>query len=142
MAVLHQVVLGLAPARVAGQASGLTQRVELPVAAGQQLVHVGLVPRVEDQLVLRRVEHAVQGDGQLHHAQVRAQVTAGPRHGLHQDVTDLGRQEAQLLLGEVLKVLWAVDAVKQGHGCSSRGFLTDYPIVAAVIPAGLAGSVS
>jgi hypothetical protein len=100
------------------------------------------VTRVENQLVLGRVEHAVQGDGQLDHAEVRAQVAAGPRHCFHQDVTDLGRQEAQLLLGEVLEVLWAVDAVKQGHGCSSRGFLMDYPIVAAVVPAGLAGHVS
>ncbi len=122
VAVLHEVVLGLGPARVARQAAGLPQRVELAVPPGQQLVHVGLVPGVEDHLVLGRVEHPVQRDGQLDHAEVRAQVAAGPRYRFHQDIADLGRQEAQLLLGEVLEVLRAVDALKQGHGCSSCGF--------------------
>ena len=82
VAVLHQVVLGLGPARVARQPAALPQRVELGQPAGQQLVHVGLVPGVEDQLVLGRVEHPVQRDRQLDHAQVGAQVTAGARHGL------------------------------------------------------------
>ena len=40
--------------------------------AGEELVHVALVADVEDELVLRRVEDAVQRDGQLDDAEVRA----------------------------------------------------------------------
>ena len=70
--VLHQVMLGLGPARVAGQPAALAQRAELREPAGQQLVHVGLVAGVEDDLVLGRVEDPVERDGQLDHAEVRA----------------------------------------------------------------------
>ena len=46
------------------------QALKLGVAAGKQLVRIALVPDVEYELVLRRVEHIVQRDGQFHHAQV------------------------------------------------------------------------
>src|SRR5262249_22001676 len=121
VAVLDEVVLGLAPARVAGKATSLTERAEVLVAAGQQLVHVRLVPGVEDQLVLGRVEHPVRRDRQLYHTEVRAEVAAGPGHRLHQDIADLRTQEAQLLLGETFEALRAVNALKQGHGSSSCG---------------------
>ena len=47
------------------------------VPAGQQLVHVGLVAGVEDDRVPRRVEDAVQRDGELDDAEVGAEVAAG-----------------------------------------------------------------
>ncbi len=117
--VLHQVMLGLGPARVPGQAAPLPQRAELAHPAGEQLVHVGLVPGVENDLVYRRVEHPVQGDGQLHHAQVGPQVAAGPRHDLDQQVPDFTGQDRQLAGVQLLHVARAGDGFQQGHLCCS-----------------------
>ena len=77
--------------RVAGEAAGLAQRRE-SWRAGQELVHVRLVAGVEDDRVARRVEHPVDGDRQLDHAEVRAEVTAGLRDVLDEDFADLARE--------------------------------------------------
>ena len=114
--VLHQVVLGLGPARVAGQPAALPQRAELRDPPGQQLVHVRLVPGVEDDLVLGRVEDPVDRDRELDHAEVRPEVPAGPDRRLDQQVTDLPGQAGELILAQSLQVLGAVDALQQGHG--------------------------
>ena len=97
MGVLDDVVLGLGLARVAGQAALLAQRVEVGRAAGEDLVHVGLVAGVEDDPVVRRVEDPVDGDGQLDHAEVGAEVAAVPG--------DLGDQEVADLAGELVELL-------------------------------------
>ena len=114
--VLHQVVLGLGLARVTGQPAALPQRAELRDPSGQQLVHVGLVPGIEDDAVLRRVEDPVDRDRELHHAEVRAEVAAGPGGRLDQQIADLPGQAGELILAESLQVLGAVDALQQGHG--------------------------
>ena len=48
MGVLDVVVLGFRPARIARQASGLAQRVEGSGAAGEHLVHIGLMTGVPE----------------------------------------------------------------------------------------------
>jgi hypothetical protein len=65
------IVLGLAAREEPGDAAVLAKRVEAATPAGEHLVHVGLMPRVPHQLVARRVEHAMKGDGELHRAQAR-----------------------------------------------------------------------
>ena len=76
MRVLDEIVLGLAPVRVAGDALMLPQGAEILVPAGEQLVHIGLMPGVEQDAVDRRVEYPVQCDRELDHAQVGTEVTA------------------------------------------------------------------
>ena len=76
VAVLDPVVLGLGPARVARQAAGLAQVVELVAPAGDDLVDVGLVAGVPQDDVAGRVEHPVHGERELDHAEVGAEVTA------------------------------------------------------------------
>jgi len=52
-------------------------RIEVSVfPSGQHLVRIALVGHVEDDFVFRRVEHVMQGDGGLHHAEVRAEMAA------------------------------------------------------------------
>ena len=82
--VLDDVVLGLRPAGVPGQAALAAQLREV-VAAGQQLVHVRLVARVEHHGVQRRLEHPVHRDGQLDDAEVGSEVTAGAGDLLDQE---------------------------------------------------------
>ena len=55
---------------------------------------IGLVPYVEDELVLGRVVHGMQAHDELHGAQARAQVPRILRAALHHVLTDL---RAQLL---------------------------------------------
>ena len=63
----------------ARQPARLAQRADALAPAGQDLVRVGLVADVPDQPVVRRVEHVVQGHGQLDHAQPGAEMPAGHR---------------------------------------------------------------
>ena len=97
------------------QPAELADRPEAVAAAGQHLVRVGLVPDVPEDLVARRVQQRVQGDGDLARAEVRAEVTADLPHRVDQEVADLLGDLLELVLGEVVEVLRAVDAVEDGH---------------------------
>jgi hypothetical protein len=88
--VLDDVVLGLGAVGVPGETASLAKPVEGRQPPGQHLVNVGLVPGVEDQGIARRVEGAVEGDGQLHDPQVGPQVAPGAGDGGHQEFADLG----------------------------------------------------
>ena len=59
------------------------------LAPGQDLVGVSLMPHVPDQLVARRVEHVVQGDGQLHRPQPRREMPPRYAHRLRQVLAQL-----------------------------------------------------
>ena len=52
---------------------------------------------VPDQTIMGRIEQIVQCHGQLHHAEVRPQVSAGTRDVLHEELADLAgdREEAR-----------------------------------------------
>ena len=89
-------MLGLGLAGVAGQPALLTQGREVGGAPGQDLVDVGLVAGVEDDPVRRRVEDAVDGEGQLDDAEVGSEVAAGLGH--------LGDEEGADLLGELTQL--------------------------------------
>ena len=65
---------------------------ELLPPAREQLVDVGLMADVEEEVVLRRSEDVVHGDGQFHHAEVRPQVTTGLGEHGDQFFTDLPSQ--------------------------------------------------
>ena len=77
MAVLDPVVLALRSRRVAGQAPRLAEVDEVVAAAGDDLVDVGLVAGVPQHDVAGRVEHPVDGEGELDGAEVGAEVAAG-----------------------------------------------------------------
>ena len=77
----ERIVLALVALGEAGEAAALAQRPDARTASRQDLVRIGLVADVPDQPVGWRVEHGVDGDCQLDHAQTGAEVTAGHRHG-------------------------------------------------------------
>ena len=125
VAVLHEVVLGLGSAGVAGQPALLAQRVEAVRAAGDHLVHVRLVAGVPQDLVAGAVEDAVDRQRHLDDAQARAEVPARARDAVDHGVADLGGQQGQLLGSQALEVGGAADAIEQAHGsgpaCRGRG---------------------
>ena len=89
VAVLDPVVLGLGAVGVAGQPVLLAQVGEGLAAAGDQLVDVGLVAGVPQQHVAGRVEGPVEGQGQLDHAEVGAEVAAGGGDRVDDELPDL-----------------------------------------------------
>ena len=84
------VVLAFVAARKAADAAELAQRAHAVAPAGEDLVRIGLVADVPDQAVVRRVEHVVQRDRQLHRAEVARQVAAGLADRLQHELAQLG----------------------------------------------------
>ena len=78
--------------------------VETRLAAGEHLVHVGLVAGVEQDDVSRRVEHAVHGDGQLNDAEVGPEVAPGPIDGLDDEVANFGAEFDELAMAQLVQI--------------------------------------
>ena len=116
VAVLDEVVLGLLPRGVAREPAGLPELLEPGRAAGDDLVHVRLVPGVPQDGVAGRVEDAVESEGQLDRAEVRAQVAAVLGHGGDDEVADLAGQLVELFGREPAQVGGLVDGVEQHAG--------------------------
>ena len=86
----ERIVVALGALGEAGQAAALAQGADAVAAAGEDLVRIGLVADVPDQLVVGRVEHVVERDRQLDHAEAGAEMAAG-------DGNDADRFLAQLV---------------------------------------------
>src|SRR5690606_29029314 len=92
----------------------LFDRMNLVASAGKDLVRIGLVADVPYQPVGRGVIEPVQRDGQLDHAQTRAEVATGLRPLLDQVPTQLIRDRGQLLDGKLAKVGGYLDTREAG----------------------------
>jgi hypothetical protein len=137
VAVLDPVVLGLGPVRVARQPVRLAKGGEALGPAGDDLVDVGLVTRVPEDPVARRVEDPVQGERHLDDTEVGAEVATGARDLRHQKVADLRRQQGQLLRTETLEVTGCGDIAEQ-PGLGGEGLAHErrvYPRISSSHPA-------
>ena len=77
-------------------------------------MRVGLVADVPEDLVARGVQQRVQGDRELAGAEVRAEVAADLADRVDDVLADLLGDLLELLLGEAVQVLGAVDAGRAG----------------------------
>ena len=75
-------------------------------------MRVGLVADVPQHLVVRRVQQRVDGDRQLAGAEVGAEVAADLADGVDDQLADLLGDLLELVVGEAMEVLRAVDAVE------------------------------
>ncbi len=107
------VVFALGALGETRQAPALAQGADAVAPAGEDLVRIGLVADVPDDDVVRRVEHVVQGDRQLDHAQARAQVPAGVGDRVDGLQPQLVGQLLQLCEVQALHVRGRVDGVEQ-----------------------------
>src|SRR4030081_547124 len=89
MAVLDKVVLALGAVRVATHAAQLAQPRKAVARARQELVHIGLVPRVPEDAVPGPIEYAMLRERELHHAEIGAQVSTRFRDRSEQELSDL-----------------------------------------------------
>ena len=109
----ERVVFALGALGEAGQAAALAQGADAVAPAGEDLVRIGLVADVPDQPVARRVEHPVQGDRQLDHAEAGAEMAAGHRDGVDRLLPQLVGELAQFLLGQVAQILGRLDQIEK-----------------------------
>ena len=105
------IVLALGAQREAVQAIRLADRAEPVFAAGQNFMDVNLVAHVPDKFILGRRENFVQGDGQLDHAKVRAEMAAALGEALDQLGADLAGEFLQLRQREFFDVRRPVNHV-------------------------------
>ena len=82
-------------------------------AAGENLVDVGLVADVEEDLVLGRVEDGVQREGQLDHAEIGAEMAAGFGESLDEEGADLLRQLGHLRSVQAFQVGGRMNGLQQ-----------------------------
>src|SRR5579883_2105802 len=73
------VVLALRTQHETAESAGSANGVELLPPPGEQLVHIGLVAHVENEMVPGRVKNIVHGQREFDHAQVRPEMAAGLR---------------------------------------------------------------
>ena len=127
VAVLDVVVRALLAARIPGQTAGLAQLGEAVAPSGHDLVHVRLMAGVPKDRVRRRLEHPVQGEGELDGPEVRSEVAAVLGDRQHDEVPDLTGQLLELLDREGPQVGRLVDPFEP-HGVptlSGFGFRMD-----------------
>ena len=110
----ESVIFALGPLGEARQAAALAQGAHPVAASGQDLVRIGLMAHVPNQDIARRLEHMVQGNGQLNHAEASAQMAAGGGHG----VNHLGPN----LIGQLTKLAkrHAPRVRRHGHSVEKR----------------------
>ena len=110
----ERVVFAFAALGEAGKPAALADTAHAVAAAGKDLVGIGLVADIPDQLVGGGVEHIMQRHRQFDHAQACAEMAAGHRDRVDQLLAQFARDIAQLFAVEFLQVVRRVDAVEQG----------------------------
>ncbi len=78
-------------------------------------MRVGLVARVPDDPVARRLQQSVERDRELDHAKRRAEVTAGLGDRADDRVADLGGELGQLDLGQATQIGGTLEVGEDGQ---------------------------
>ena len=115
MPAIEHVVRRLGPPREPTDAVELAQRAKAVEPTGQQLVRVGLVTRVPDDVIARRLEEPMEGDRQLHDAKRRAEMSTGVGDRSDDRVADLDSELGEVRLIEAAQVGWALDRRQDGQ---------------------------
>jgi hypothetical protein len=106
----HDVVLGLGDRAERREAAVLADRREPVPAAGEDLVRVGLVADVPENLVARRLHQAVQRDRELAGPEVGAEVPADLADRVDDQLAGLLRDLLELVVVEPVQVERSLDA--------------------------------
>jgi hypothetical protein len=79
------------PRGVSSKAVSLSQSIETFAPSSDDLVHVRLMARVEDDRILRTIEDSMDSECQFDDTEVRTKVTSTARDLLDQEFADLTR---------------------------------------------------
>ena len=94
----HDVVLGFVDRAERREPAVLADRAETLAPAGEDLVRIGLVTDVPQNLVVRRVQQRVQRDGELARTEVRAEMAADFAYGVDDVLAHFLRELLKLLI--------------------------------------------
>ena len=92
------------------------------VASGEQLVHIALMPHIEQKPVLGAIKDIVHRNGQLHDAQVGSQMSAAFRNSGDQLLTYFLRQRSQLRQRHLLQLFRALQFLQHSFFLRSTEF--------------------
>lgn len=124
MACTVAVVFAFGAEQEAVQAIMLADGVDAVPAAGEHFVDVALMSDIEDEAVFGRVKNTVQGDAELHDAEIRTEVAAGLAEGLDERLADFFREFGQFLQRQGFEVGGGGDGRQFGvHRSKKVGFL-------------------
>ena len=117
-AVAHAegVVLAFAALGEAAEAFVEPIGVEQFTPSGEDLVPVGLVPNVPNELVVGRIEDVMQRHGELHHTKAGAEVAALYAHHIDDEIAEFLAHLIELRFGDLTEVRRDVDALEQRVG--------------------------
>ena len=104
MAGAKTVVFTFRPFGKPAEPSVLAQGGKPVQPSGEQLVDIGLVPHIPDNLVPGHGKHLMQGDGQFHHSQVGGQMSPVPAGHFQDLLPDFLTQFRQLGIGDVFQI--------------------------------------
>ena len=90
---------------------------------GEQLVHVALMPHIEEDPVRGTVQSPMNAEGELNDAQVGRQMAAGLGDGGHKFIADLRSERLKLRLIERLEVAGRLDAIQDALRVHARSHL-------------------
>ena len=121
------VVLALTALGKAGDSAALPQGREAVAPSGQQLMNIALMPHIKNQMILRRGEHPVNSERQLHRTEVGRQVPARFADLRNQVFPDLLRQRRHIRRGHFFQIVRAVDLPQQGIMIRPESFVLDNP---------------
>ena len=82
---------------------------------GIRLREVRVVPDIEDEAVVRRIEDAVDCNGQLDHAEAGAKMSAGARYRIDHLIADFAGELRQFPVLQLSQVGRILDPVQQGR---------------------------
>lgn len=114
MAGAETVVVALGALGETRQAAAHAQGADAVAAAGENLMWISLMADIPDEPIAWGVEHEMQGDRELDHAETGAQMTAGHRNRVDGLATQLGRNLLKLLGLEFAQVFGRIDLVEKG----------------------------
>ena len=109
----ERVVLALGALGEAGEAAALAQGADAIAPAGQDLVRVGLVADVPDNPIARRVEHVMQGDGELDDTQARTEMPPGHRYCVDRLGPQLVRDLLEFFFGKLAEIFGVRNGVEE-----------------------------
>ena len=120
MTGIKGVALTLRPLRKAAHAAVFTQLIKSFPAPGQELMRIGLMPHVPDDLILRQVSHEVERHRKLHSPQIGAQMPTGLTDLIDQEFPDLLCQRIVLLGLDILYVVGFLYSVQYHLLCPAQ----------------------
>ncbi len=104
--------------REAGKALVLPERGKFRQTAGYQHMRIGLMPYVEQEPIVRRIDKGMHGKDDLHCTKTRGNMASRLRSNPYDLLADFRCQYGKLLVGEELEPVRGIDGIEYSSHCT------------------------